>query len=301
MRMNMSDFATFFAVARNQSFRAAGDELGLSPSAISHSIKQLEQRLKIRLFNRTTRSVSLTEAGQNLYERLRPAFDEIQTMLDEVNNFRLTPIGTLKINAARLAARLFLMPLLVDFTRVYPDIKVEITTDDTLVDIVQQGFDAGIRLSGIVEQDMITVPIGPPVRLCVVATPDYFATHGKPNHPQELLNHQCVVFRYPSGRPFHWPFKGGMEIAVTGNIIVDDVDAELDAVLMGAGIGYLLYEQIKDHLDQGRLEYVLEDWTTERPGFQIYYPNRQYMPCGLRAFLDYVKTGQICRMAQNGQ
>ena len=246
MRMNMSDFATFFAVARNQSFRAAGDELGLSSSAISHSIKTLEQRLKIRLFNRTTRSVSLTEAGSNLYERLRPAFDEIQIMLDEMNDFRLTPTGTLKINAARVAARIFLMSLLVGFTREYPDIKVELTTDDSLVDIVQQGFDAGVRLSCIVEKDMISVA-------------------------KEL------------------------EIAVAGNIILDDVDAELEAVLMGAGIGYLLYEQIKEYLDTGRLECVLEDWSTERPGFQIYYPNRQYMSCGLRAFLDYVKTGQICQ------
>ncbi|EKC5874991.1 LysR family transcriptional regulator [Escherichia coli] len=274
MRMNMSDFATFFAVARNQSFRAAGDELGLSSSAISHSIKTLEQRLKIRLFNRTTRSVSLTEAGSNLYERLRPAFDEIQIMLDEMNDFRLTPTGTLKINAARVAARIFLMPLLVGFTREYPDIKVELTTDDSLVDIVQQGFDAGVRLSGIVEKDMISVAIGPPVKLCVAATPEYFARYGK---------------------PFHWQFAKELEIAVAGNIILDDVDAELEAVLMGAGIGYLLYEQIKEYLDTGRLECVLEDWSTERSGFQIYYPNRQYMSCGLRAFLDYVKTGQICQ------
>lgn len=193
MRMNMSDFATFFAVARNQSFRAAGDELGLSSSAISHSIKTLEQRLKIRLFNRTTRSVSLTEAGSNLYERLRPAFDEIQIMLDEMNDFRLTPTGTLKINAARVAARIFLMSLLVGFTREYPDIKVELTTDDSLVDIVQQGFDAGVRLSCIVEKDMISVAIGPPVKLCVAATPEYFARYGKPRHPHDLLNHQLVA------------------------------------------------------------------------------------------------------------
>lgn len=258
MRMNMSDFATFFAVARNQSFRAAGDELGLSSSAISHSIKTLEQRLKIRLFNRTTRSVSLTEAGSNLYERLRPAFDEIQIMLDEMNDFRLTPTGTLKINAARVAARIFLMSLLVGFTREYPDIKVELTTDDSLVDIVQQGFDAGVRLSCIVEKDMISVAIGPPVKLCVAATPEYFARYGKPRHPHDLLNHQCVVFRYPSGKPFHWQFAKELEIAVAGNIILDDVDAELEAVLMGAGIGYLLYEQIKEYLDTGRLECVLE-------------------------------------------
>ncbi|EOM2313946.1 LysR substrate-binding domain-containing protein, partial [Escherichia coli] len=189
----------------------------------------------------------------------------------------------------------FLMPLLVGFTREYPDIKVELTTDDSLVDIVQQGFDAGVRLSGIVEKDMISVAIGPPVKLCVAATPEYFARYGKPRHPHDLLNHQCVVFRYPSGKPFHWQFAKELEIAVAGNIILDDVDAELEAVLMGAGIGYLLYEQIKEYLDTGRLECVLEDWSTERSGFQIYYPNRQYMSCGLRAFLDYVKTGQICQ------
>ncbi|EFQ3943479.1 TPA: LysR family transcriptional regulator, partial [Shigella flexneri] len=123
----------------------------------------------------------------------------------------------------------------------------------------------------------------------------YFARYGKPRHPHDLLNHQCVVFRYPSGKPFHWQFAKELEIAVAGNIILDDVDAELEAVLMGAGIGYLLYEQIKEYLDTGRLECVLEDWITERPGFQVYYPNRQYMSCGLRAFLDYVKTGQICQ------
>nr|WP_320406633.1 LysR substrate-binding domain-containing protein [Escherichia coli] len=150
-------------------------------------------------------------------------------------------------------------------------------------------------LSGIVEKDMISVAIGPPVKLCVAATPEYFARYGKPRHPHDLLNHQCVVFRYPSGKPFHWQFAKELEIAVAGNIILDDVDAELEAVLMGAGIGYLLYEQIKEYLDTGRLECVLGDWSTERPGFQIYYPNRQYMSCGLRAFLDYVKTGQICQ------
>lgn len=184
---------------------------------------------------------------------------------------------------------------LFHYVRPYKKAMIQLTTDDSLVDIVQQGFDAGVRLSGIVEKDMISVAIGPPVKLCVAATPEYFARYGKPRHPHDLLNHQCVVFRYPSGKPFHWQFAKELEIAVAGNIILDDVDAELEAVLMGAGIGYLLYEQIKEYLDTGRLECVLEDWSTERPGFQIYYPNRQYMSCGLRAFLDYVKTGQICQ------
>lgn len=286
MKLNFSDFATFISVARHKSFRAAGDEMGLSPSAISHAIKQLEQRLKLRLFNRTTRSVSLTEAGANLYERLRPAFEEISTMLDEVNCFRDTPMGTLKINASRLSSRLFLMPLVAGFTRQFPDIKVEITTDDRLVDIVKDGFDAGVRLRATVEKDMISVPLGPPIKLAVVATPD---------HPHELVDHQSVVFRFHHGRIYHWEFEGPegeLAIVPAGNIVVDDFDSVLEAVLNGAGVGYLYHEQVKTYLATGQLVSVLEDWLPERPSLQFYYPNRQYMPCGLRAFLDYIKEGK---------
>lgn len=293
MRLNFSDFATFIAVARHKSFRAAGDELGLSPSAISHGIKQLEQRLKVRLFNRTTRSVSLTEAGQNLFERLRPAFDEINTMLDEVNCFRETPMGTLKINSSRLASRMVLMPLVAGFTREYPDIRVEVTTDDRLVDIVQQQYDAGIRLSTTVEKDMIAVPIGPQMKLAVVATPEYFARHPAPAHPREVINHQSVVYRFHSGRRYHWEFEGPdgkFEVLPSGNILVDDMDSEMEAVLAGAGLGYLYHQQIAEHLASGRLVAVLNDWLPVRPSLQLYYPNRQYMTCGLRAFLDYIKS-----------
>ncbi|WP_282808159.1 LysR family transcriptional regulator [Hafnia alvei] len=293
MRLNFSDFAPFIVVARHKSFRAAGDELGLSPSAISHAIKQLEQRLKIRLFNRTTRSVALTEAGKSLYDRMRPAFDEINTMIDEVNCFRDLPMGTLKINAARVAAKLFLIPLVVGFSRQYPDIKVEITTDDKLADIVGEAFDAGVRPSAIVEKDMIAIPIGPPVKFVVVATPDYFTQHGKPTHPRELVDHQSVIFRFPSGRPHHWEFygpEGKLELAPNGNIILDDVDAMLDATLLGAGIAFLYYDQVKSHLESGQLVSVLDEWLPEQPGFQLYYPSRQYMTCGLRAFVDYIKS-----------
>lgn len=269
--------------------------MGLSPSAISHAIKQLEQRLKLRLFNRTTRSVSLTEAGANLYERLRPAFEEISTMLDEVNCFRDTPMGTLKINASRLSSRLFLMPLVAGFTRQFPDIKVEITTDDRLVDIVKDGFDAGVRLKATVEKDMISVPLGAPIKLAVVATPDYFSRHPAPDHPHELVDHQSVVFRFHHGRIYHWEFEGPegeLAIVPAGNIVVDDFDSVLEAVLNGAGVGYLYHEQVKTYLATGQLVSVLEDWLPERPSLQFYYPNRQYMPCGLRAFLDYIKEGK---------
>ncbi|CAI1529022.1 D-malate degradation protein R [Serratia quinivorans] len=300
MQPNFSDFASFIAVARYKSFREAGDELGLSPSAMSHSIKQLEQRLKVRLFNRTTRSVALTEAGLTLFERLRPVFDEFNTILDEMNCFRDAPMGTLKINTSRLASRLFLLPIIAGFSRKYPDIKVEITTDDKLVDIVRQEFDAGIRLNNRVEKDMITVPIGPKIKLVVVATPEYLKHHPAPTHPCELIHHQSVIFRFQSGRPYLWEFEnpsGKLEVAPVGNIMLDDMDSALEAVLCGAGLGYLYYEQVKEHLQSGKLAKVLDDWLPERPPLQLYYPNRQYMSGPLRAFIDYIKETQ--RPAEN--
>jgi DNA-binding transcriptional LysR family regulator len=214
-------------------------------------------------------------------------------MLDEVNCFRDTPMGTLKINAPRLASRLFLMPLVAGFTRQYPDIKVEVTTEDKLVDIVKNQFDAGIRLRTVVEKDMISVPLGPAAKLTVVATPEYFASHSAPAHPCELINHQCIIFRYASGRPYHWEFEGPegkLEVAPVGSIVVDDLDSGLEAVLHGAGVGYLYDEQVKSYVASGQLVSVLQAWLPERPGFQLYYPNRQYMSAGLRAFLDYIKA-----------
>lgn len=300
MQPSFSDFASFIAVARYKSFREAGDVLGLSPSAMSHSIKQLEQRLKVRLFNRTTRSVALTEAGLTLFERLRPVFDEINTILDEMNCFRDAPMGTLKINTSRLASRLFLLPIIAGFSRKYPDIKVEITTDDKLVDIVRQEFDAGIRLNNRVEKDMITVPIGPKIKLVVVATPEYLKHHPAPEHPCELIHHRSVVFRFQSGRPYLWEFEnpsGKLEVAPVGNIMLDDMDSALEAVLCGAGLGYLYYEQVKEHLQSGKLAKVLDDWLPERPPLQLYYPNRQYMSGPLRTFIDYIKQTQ--RPAEN--
>jgi DNA-binding transcriptional LysR family regulator len=292
MRLKHADFAAFIAVARHKSFRAAGDELGLSASAVSHAIKQLEQRLKIQVFNRTTRSVSLTEAGQNMYVRLRPAFDEIDVMLDEVNSFRTTPMGTLRINTSPLFSRLVLIPLVAGFVRQYPDIKVEITTDDKLVDIVKQNFDAGIRLSSALENDMVAVPIGPKIKLAVVASPDYFAHHIPPAHPEALSAHQCIVFRLQSGRPYVWEFEGPggkVEIAPSGNIVLDDLDSVLEAALCGVGVGYLNYEQARPYLESGKLVSVLEPWLPERPNLQLYYPRNQYMSWSLRAFLDYIK------------
>ena len=293
MNLKISNFSAFIAVARHKSFRAAGDELGLTPSAVSHAIKQLEQRLKIQVFNRTTRSVSLTEAGINLYNRLGPAFDEIDAVLDETNDFRTTPMGTLKINTAPIFSRLVLMPLVVGFSQQYPDIKIEVTTDDNLIDIVEKQYDAGIRLSTRLDDDMIAVPIGPPMRNSVVATPAYFDLHSRPEHPSDLTAHRGIILRFKSGRPYHWRFEGPAgELIVNppGNIIVDDCDSALDAVLSGAGIGYLEHEQVKSHVANGQLISVLEPWLPVLPRLQFYYPRNRNMTCSLRAFIDYIRS-----------
>jgi DNA-binding transcriptional LysR family regulator len=295
MKNPLTDFTTFIAVAKHASFRLAGEELEISSSAVSHSIRLLEQRLKIRLFSRTTRSVSLTEAGQQLYDRLRPAFEDIHLTIDQLNQYRDSPMGSVRINAVRQGARLYLSRVVAGFVARYPDIKVEITTDDRITDIVSGQFDAGVRLNAIVEKDMIALPIGPSVRFVVVAAPEYFAQHGKPATPEELVQHQCVRFQFPSGRPYYWEFERAgnrVETAVGGNITVDDLDLEMDLVLQGAGVGYLLYDQVADSISSGALVCVLDEWLPERPGFQLYYPSRKYLSYGFRTFIDYIKQSE---------
>nr|WP_202113708.1 MULTISPECIES: LysR family transcriptional regulator [unclassified Gilliamella] len=293
MKLKFADFTVFIAVARYKNFRAAGNALGLSPSAISHAIKQLEQRLKVQVFKRTTRSVSLTEVGFTLYERLRPAFDEIETILDEVNHFRKTPMGTLKINTAPIFSRLVLIPIVAGFTRQFPDIRVEISTEDQLIDIVQHEFDAGIRLHTTVENDMVTIPIGPKIKMCVVATPNYFTHYPIPTHPYDLSIHKSIVFRYKSGRTYLWEFEKSnekIEVMPKGNIILDDMDSALKAALCNMGICYTSYEQAKSYLESGELISVLESWLPIRPSLQLYYPRNQYISHSLRTFVDYIKN-----------
>jgi len=292
MKNPLTDFTTFIAVAKHASFRQAGEELEISSSAVSHSIRLLEQRLKIRLFSRTTRSVSLTEAGQQLYDRLRPAFEDIHLTIDQLNQYRDSPMGTVRINAVRQGARLYLSRAVAGFVARYPDIKVEITTDDRITDIVSGQFDAGVRLNAIVEKDMIAIPIGPSVRFAVVATPGYFERYGKPATPETLMQHECIRFQFPGGRPYYWEFERNsnkIETAVGGNITVDDLDLELDLVLQGVGMGYLLHDQVATYINDGVLVSVLEEWLPARPGFQLYYPSRKYLSYGFRTFIDYIK------------
>ncbi|QVQ27306.1 LysR family transcriptional regulator [Achromobacter deleyi] len=289
---NLSHLAAFSAVARLGSFRKAGEELGLSTSAVSYAIRNLEERLGVNLFNRTTRSVALTEAGQRLAERLQPVLHDLGDALEEMNQFRGTASGTLRINTSRAASYMLLMPLAAQFLAAYPDIRLEIGEDDSFVDIVGSGFDAGVRLLEAVPEDMVAVPIGPRLRAAVVAAPAYLQGRDPPRHPSELMRHECVRYRFPSGRYYKWEFeKDGVavEIDVPGRIALSDVHAEVRAAVDGIGIGCVPESYVMGLLQAGRLVRVLEDWCPLVPGFMLYYPRQRRVSSALRAFIDMAR------------
>jgi len=289
---NLTHLAAFAAVARHCSFRRAGAELALSTSAVSYAIRALEERLGVGLFHRTTRSVSLTEAGQRLMERLQPALGQVSDALEEMNQFRATPAGLLRINAARAAVPTQLSPRLSRFLQAHPDVRIEVTENDGLVDIVAQGFDAGVRLHEFVPEDMVAVPLGPPLRGMIVASPAYLALHGTPLHPRDLLQHQCVRFRFASGHLYKWQFEQGdetFEIDVQGRLTLSEQTTIVRAVLDGLGIAYVLEDAARPWLDSGQLVSMLEDWSPPFPGFVLYYPRQRQMTSALRAFVDIVR------------
>ncbi len=288
-----TDLSPFLALARHGSFRRAADDLGCTPSALSHALRALEERLDLRLFNRTTRSVALTEAGEQLLARVAPAFRDIEDALDDLNNFRGTPIGRLRINASRPSARMVLLPLAARFLEAYPRVDIEIVIDNDLVDMVSAGFDAGVRFGEVIAQDMIAVPIGPRQRTAIVAAPDFFSRHPKPTTPEQLKGLPCIGFRFGSGRLYAWEFeRGGIDVnvEVEGRLILDDQDMMTDAALLGTGLAFTFEDQVKPLLDEGRLVRVLEDWCPYYSGFYLYYPSRRQMPAALRAFVDFVRS-----------
>lgn len=289
---NLSHLAAFAAVARHASFRKAGAELTLTTSAISYAIRNLEERLGVMLFHRTTRSVSLTEAGQRLLERLEPALADVGEALEEMNNFRATPAGTLRINMPRVTAQLLLPRLLPRFLALYPDIQFEAVDNDGLIDIVALGFDAGIRFLEQVPEDMIAVPMGGDQRGACVASPEYVARHGIPRHPNDLFQHDCIRFRFPSGRLYKWEFEQGpkkLELDVRGRVTFGDLRLALDAALAGIGFTLVLDEQVSELVAEGRLVRVLEDWCPPYPGFMLYYPRQRRVTSALRAFIEFVR------------
>jgi DNA-binding transcriptional LysR family regulator len=293
MRIDPSDLATFLAIARHRSFRAAATELGVSASALSHALRSIESRLDLRLINRTTRSVALTEAGQLLFERISPVFRDLDDALEDLNNFRGKPVGTLRFNAARQSAQLVLLPIVTRFLKAFPDIKVEIVINDALVDMVSAGFDAGIRFGETIAADMIAVPIGPRHRFAVVGSSGYFKHRKVPTSPHDLKAMPCIRYRFVSGALYRWEFeRGGIElnIDVEGALTLSDQDLMVDAALDGVGLAYVFEAQVADLIARKKLVRVLADWCPAYPGFFLYYPSRRQLPAALRAFVDFAKA-----------
>lgn len=291
---DLADLDIFALVARTRSFRGAAGQRGLSPSALSEAVRRLEARLGVRLLNRTTRSVTPTEAGQRLLERLEPALREVRAAVDAVNGEGGRLVGTLRLNVPTIVARLILPPIVEGFLRAHPGVAMEVVADDTFIDMVAAGFDAGIRYDESLAQDMIAVPIGPRTqRFVVAASPAYLAARGTPAHPRDLLAHDCIRHRFASGRLATWEFERGGEVvrvAPQGRFIASALDMEVSAALAGLGIIATFGEQVQPALDDGRLVEVLADWSQPFSGPFLYYASRDHMPAPLRAFVDHVKA-----------
>ncbi|MGR9423868.1 LysR substrate-binding domain-containing protein [Rhizobium leguminosarum] len=289
---SLKELEAAIAIARRGTFRAAAIDLGMSTTALSHTISRLEAGLGVRLFNRTTRSVSLTDAGRLFVQQVAPSLQELHAALDLVRSHRETPSGTIRINAAPFAARAIISPLVLEFLRRYPDMNVDIVTEGKMVDIVKDGFDLGVRVEGLVPTDMIAVSLGLPQRHAVVGSPEYFKKHGRPIVPPDLLNHRCIRVRLPDGSLFRWRFeKDGepVQIDVRGPIALDEASLTRTAVLESAGVGYLFEQDILSEIKAGRVVRVLEDWTPPYPGLCLYYPGRRNLSAGVRAFLDLAR------------
>ncbi|QPC89495.1 LysR family transcriptional regulator [Mesorhizobium sp. INR15] len=292
-RSHLPQLAVLAAVAQSGSFRGAARELGIAPSAVSHAVSSLEARLGVRLLSRNTRSVAPTEEGAQLLERLRPALSEIDLALEAAIESRDRPAGNLRLTVPRTAAHLALTPRLGAFASAYPDIVLEIVIEDRFTDVVEGGFDAGVRLGESLQRDMIAVRIGPDIRGAVVATPSYFNAMPRPRHPRDLLQHRCIRFRFSSGVLYHWEFeKDGeeIELPVHGPLILDEDHLVANAALDGAGIAFLFEDYVATAIADGRLVRVLEDWCPSFEGFFVYYPSRRQMRPALRAFVDFFKV-----------
>ena len=283
----------FLAVARHGSFRRAAVERGVSPSALSHAIRGLEEALGVRLFNRTNRSIRITAAGEHLLHRIGPALSDITEAVEQVGLYRDRAAGTLRLNVPRNVVELVVKPVMAKFLATYPDITLEIVSDDGMVDIVAAGFDAGIRAGQHLGQDMISVPVGPPLRFAVVGSPSYFASHDVPRVPRDLAAHACIGRRYPSGARYAWVFAKGdeaCEVDVSGSLIADDRTLIIAAVLDGVGLAHIHEALVADHLARGDVVRVLADWCPALPTFFLYYPGRRQLPTPLRAFIDMVRS-----------
>ncbi|MBX8511745.1 LysR family transcriptional regulator [Pseudomonas cichorii] len=289
----VNDLQLFLAVARDQSFTKAAAKLGVTPSALSHTIRALEERLGIRLLARTTRNVAPTEAGEKLMQSIGPLFDQIVTEVERVTELRDKPAGTIRITCSDDAAESVLRPMLADFLAAYPDVQVEIGIDYGFTNIVTDRFDAGIRLGESISKDMIAVRLGPDWRLSVVGSPRYFEKHAAPTQPQDLTQHDCINIRHsPNGGCYAWEFEKGprkFNIRVSGQLTANSMIHVLNGALDGIGLAYVPDFMAKPYLANGQLKEVLADWSPYFQGFHLYYPNRRQASSAFTAFVEAVR------------
>lgn len=298
--LSLTEFDALLAITRKGSFRAAALELGMSSSALSNAIGKLEGQLGVRLFNRTTRSVSLTDAGRRFVDQVSPALRDIHQALDTARSQQETPAGVLRINTFATAGREILSPLILEFLRRFPEVKVDLVTEGKLSDIVADGFDFGVRSRNLVPSDMIAIPIGPARRYAVVATPQYFEGKVRPKVPSDLLSHACIRTRLPNGALFRWQFEvegQSAHIDVDGPITLDEASLARIAVLESVGIGFFMESDVRPDIEDGRLERVLDQWTPPLSPLCLYYPSRRNPPAVFKVFIDLAR--ELSRSSRN--
>lgn len=295
--MNREDWgslAAFAVVAEERSFTRAAARLGVSPSALSHTVRRLEEKLGVQLLARSTRSVSTTQAGERLLARLNPAISEIASAVEQLGEISGRPSGHIRISAPGEAARRVIAPALPRFVSAYPDIVVEVLIEQAFTNIVERRLDAGIRLGESLEKDVVAVPVSGPLRMAVIASPAYLERHGVPKTPRDLRAHRCINLRLPAaGTIYKWEFERGaekMDIAVDGPLIFDAGGMVVDAALAGIGIGYVLEDRVLDRFESGALVRILADWCPPFPGFYLYYPGRRQVSPALAAFIDALRV-----------
>lgn len=291
-RTDLSDFAYFMAVARHRSFRKAAQEMGVTPSAVSHALTALEERRGVRLLNRTTRSVSLTAAGEDLFQTITEPLRQISEASVNLDRLRETPAGRVRVNVPEDASRLLLGPVMQEFVDRYPEVEIDISVTNRMVDVIAEGFDAGIRFGGTVPEDMVAQRLSAPMRWLAAASPDYLATFGTPAHPEELKDHRCVGIRLGNDAVYRWEFEREgkeFELEVPGPVTVDESHTVIEFGRAGVGIVYSAEPVLQSHFDSGALVPVLEDWAVQGEGFYMYYSSRRQVPTALRLLVDMIR------------
>lgn len=295
MRPDLNLLSAFLAVAEERSFTRAARRLGVSPSALSHAVRGLEERLGVRLLSRTTRSVGPTEAGEQLVARLRPALGDINDALGAIAGLRGRPAGRVRLVVSPIAATTVLAAKLGQFARDFPDVHLDVTTDESRVDLVAAGFDAGIHLGEFIEKDLVAIRVSPDHRPAIVGAPSYFAAHPRPTSPRDLPGHRCINFRRGNFGVYRWEFDKGEQslvVAVTGPLTVDDIELVIRAALDGVGLAFMSEELAATHLASGAFERVLEAWCPPFPGFFLYYPRQRQLPAALTALINTLRLSK---------